>query len=67
MMFLNNLMDDRQAKSRSFVFSALVFRCEKRVEDVFEIRILDSFTGILDLDVGPDFPSRFHQLAGLNA
>ena len=54
-MFLNNLMDDRQTESRSFVFSALVFRREKRVEDVFEIRILDSFTGILDLDVGPDF------------
>lgn len=66
-MLLNNLMDDRQAKSRSFVFSALVFRREKRVEDVFEIRILDSLTGILDLDVGPDVPIRLYQLAGLNA
>ena len=66
-MFLNNLMDDRQAKSRSFVFSALVFRREKRVENVLEIRILDSLTGILDFDVGPDFPSRLHQFAGLNA
>ena len=67
MMFLNNLMDDRQAKSRSFVFSALVFRRKKRVEYVFEIRILDSFAGIFDLDVGPDFSSRLQQLTGLDA
>ena len=66
-MFLNNLMDNRQTKSRSFVLSALVFRREKRVENVFEIRILDSLTGILDFDVGPDFPSRLYELAGLNA
>ena len=66
-MLLNNLMDDRQTKSCSFVFSTLMFRREKRVEDVFEIRILNSLTGILDLDVGPDVPSRLHQLTGLNA
>ncbi len=66
-MFLNNLMDDRQAQSRSFVFSALMFCREKWVENVFEIRLLDSLTGILDFDVGPDIPSRLHQLAGLNA
>ena len=53
-MFLNNLMDDRQAQSRSFVLSALVFRRKKRVENVFEIRLLDSFTGIFDFDVDPD-------------
>jgi hypothetical protein len=34
---------------------------------VFEIRILDSFAGIFDLDVGPDFPPRLHQLTGLDA
>ena len=67
MMFLNNLMDDRQAKPRSFVFSALVFRRKKRVEYVFEIRILDSFASIFDLDVGPDFPSRLYELTGLDA
>lgn len=67
MMFLNNLMDDRQAKPRSFVFSALVFGRKKRVEYVFEIRILDSFSGIFDLDVGPDLPSRLHYLTGLDA
>ena len=66
-MLLNNLMDDRQAKSCSFVLSTLVFRREKWVENVFEIRILDSLTGILDLDVGPDVPIRLYQLAGLNA
>ena len=67
MVFLNNLMDDRQAKPRSFVFSAFMFRCEKRVEDVFEIRLLDSFTGILNLDVNPDFAFWFCQFPGLYA
>ena len=67
MMLVNNLMDDCQAQSRSFVLSALVFCREKRVKNVFEIRILDSFTAILDLDVGPDVPSRLHQLPCLNA
>ena len=66
-MLLNNLMDDGQTKACSFVFSALVFRREKRVKNVFEIRILDSFTRILDLDVRPDVSSRLHQLACLNA
>ena len=66
-MFLNNLMDNCQAKSRTFVLSTLVFGREKRVKNMLEVRILDSLTGILDFDVGPDFPSRLHQFAGLNA
>ena len=66
-MLLNNLMDDRQTKSRPFVFSARVFRRKKWVENVLEIRILDSLTGLVDFDVGPDFSSRLHKLAGLNA
>lgn len=57
MMFLNNLMDDRQAQSRSFVFSALVLGREKWVKNMFEIRLLDSLTRVFDFDVGPDVPS----------
>ena len=67
MMFLNNLMDDCQSQSRSFVLSALVFCREKRVENVFEIRFLDPLAGVLDFDVSPDVASRFLKLAGLNA
>ena len=52
-MFLDNLMDDRQAKSCSFVLSALVFRREKWIENVFKIRILDSLTGILFTRISP--------------
>ena len=65
-MFLNNLMDNRQAESCSFVFSALVFGREKWVENVFKIGLLNSLTGILNFDVGPDFSSRLHHCAGLN-
>jgi len=66
-MFLNNLMDDRQAKSCPLVFTAFMFRCEEWVKDVVEIRLWDSFTGILDLDVGPYISFRLHQPACLNA
>ena len=66
-MFLNNLMDNRQTESRPFMFPAFMFGRKKRVENVFEIRLLDSLTCILDLDVSPDLSSRLYQLAGLNA
>ena len=66
-MLLNNLVDDRQAEPRSFVLSALVFRREKRVKNVFEVRLLDSLTGILDLDMYPNISTHLYQLAGLNA
>ena len=67
MMFLNNLIDDGQTQSRSFMFSALVLGRKKWVENVFKICFLDSLTRILDFNMSPDFSSRFHQLAGLNA
>ena len=60
MMFLNNLIDDGQTQSRSFMFSALVLGREEWVENMFEIRLLDSPTRIFDFDVGPDVPSRLH-------
>jgi len=66
-MFLNNLMDNRQAESRSFMLPALVFGRKKRIENVFEVRLLDSLTVIFDLDVNPGMPSRLYQLACLNA
>ena len=67
MMFLNNLMDDRQTESCSFMLSALVFRRKKWVENMFEIRLLDSLTGILDFDVDPGLPAGFLQPACPNA
>ena len=66
-MFLNNLVDNCQAESRSFMLPALVFGREKRIENVFEVRLLDSLAVILNLDVNPDMSSRLYQLAGLNA
>lgn len=66
-MFLNDLMDYRQAESRSFVFTAVVFGRKKRVKNVFEVRLLDSLAVILNLDVNPGMPSRLDQLACLNA
>lgn len=66
-MFLNDLMDDRQAQSRSFVFSRLGLRREKRVENMFEVVFLDPLTGIFNVDLDPDFSCWLHELAGLDA
>src|SRR5262245_4197712 len=66
-ILFNYFMDHRHPKSCPLVFSTFMFCREEWVEDVFEIRILDSFTGVLDLNVGPHFPFRLQQLAGLNA
>ena len=66
-MFLNNLVDNCQAESRSFMLPALVFGRKKRIENVFEVCLLDSLTVILNLNMNPDMSFRLYQLAGLNA
>ena len=66
-MFLYDLMDYCQAESRSFMFPALVFGRKKRIENVFEVCLLDSLTVILNLNMNPDMSFRLYQLAGLNA
>ena len=56
MMFLDDLMHDRQAEAGAFVFSALVLGGEEWIEDVFKISFLDAVAGVFRFDLSPLFP-----------
>ena len=55
MMFLDDLMHDRQAEAGAFVFSALVLGGEEWIEDVFKISFLDAVAGVFRFDLSPLF------------
>ena len=56
-MFLDDLVHDRQAEAGPFMFTALVLRREERIENVFQIGLLNplnrvSFDTIDALEIG---------------
>lgn len=62
-MFLDDLMHDRQAESGTFMFSALMLGRKEGIEDMFKIRFLDAMACIFRLDLHPLFPAGFHEFS----
>src|SRR5574341_1602378 len=60
-MFLDNLMDDRQAESGAFPLFAMVLRRVKRIEDMVQIGRSNAGSGVAHLDLDPPISVRFAQ------